>query len=302
MAMELKLLKEEAKESKEERRSSSEAMRFNRLISIPIFSVLTVMSLVYYITIFIFLRDLVDLNSSVGSLNVIVFTFFGALSLFSFFVSVLNDPGRIPSNYIPDVEGDQSSSQGIDNSAVLQSRRCAKCSSYKPPRAHHCRTCRSCILKMDHHCVWINNCVGYRNYKAFVLLLLYGSVGSTYSMVIFLRNTLQRDWIGIGQNTNLKCFYVAYGVGIVGLWITLVTLLGWHIYLLSHNMTTIEYYEALRCAWLARKTGQSYRHPFDVGIYKNITAILGPNMLIWLFPTATNHLKDGTGFRVSRDT
>lgn len=27
-------------------------------------------------------------------------------------------------------------------------RYCDKCSSYKPPRAHHCRVCRRCVLKM----------------------------------------------------------------------------------------------------------------------------------------------------------
>lgn len=24
--------------------------------------------------------------------------------------------------------------------------------AYKPPRAHHCRKCKTCVLKMDHHC------------------------------------------------------------------------------------------------------------------------------------------------------
>ena len=40
-------------------------------------------------------------------------------------------------------------------------KRCHKCLLVKPKRAHHCKICDQCILKMDHHCPWLMNCVGF---------------------------------------------------------------------------------------------------------------------------------------------
>ncbi|KAI5399768.1 putative protein S-acyltransferase 15 [Lathyrus oleraceus] len=94
---------------------------------------------------------------------------------------------------------------------------------------------------------------------------------------------------------------VMYGTMVVGLTLTLLSLTGWHIYLILHNMTTIEYYEGNRAKWLAAKSGQSYRHPYNNGAYKNITLVLGPTMLKWLCPTAVSHLKDGVSFPTIRD-
>ncbi|XP_035002378.2 palmitoyltransferase ZDHHC23-A-like [Hippoglossus stenolepis] len=32
--------------------------------------------------------------------------------------------------------------------------RCSVCKTMRPPQAGHCRTCESCVKRLDHHCVW----------------------------------------------------------------------------------------------------------------------------------------------------
>jgi len=68
---------------------------------------------------------------------------------------------------------------------------CARCESYRPPRAHHCRVCQRCIRRMDHHCPWINNCVGEWNQKYFLQFLFYVGLLSTYAVVLVIISWLQ---------------------------------------------------------------------------------------------------------------
>mmetsp|Transcript_16751 Transcript_16751/g.34530 ORF Transcript_16751/g.34530 Transcript_16751/m.34530 type:complete len:233 (-) Transcript_16751:2080-2778(-) len=64
---------------------------------------------------------------------------------------------------------------------------CKFCRMVKPERVYHCRVCGSCVLAMDHHCVFIGNCVGKRNLKFFFLFLLYTSLASFMSLILFGR-------------------------------------------------------------------------------------------------------------------
>jgi DHHC palmitoyltransferase len=53
---------------------------------------------------------------------------------------------------------------------------CFYCKVIKSTRTFHCMICNRCVEKFDHHCVYINNCLGYRNHKYFLLFLVSISI------------------------------------------------------------------------------------------------------------------------------
>ncbi|MBA0572949.1 hypothetical protein Golob_000249, partial [Gossypium lobatum] len=55
---------------------------------------------------------------------------------------------------------------------------CHYCVKPKSPRAHHCRSCGTCVLDMDHHCPFIGNCIGAANHRHFIAFL-FSAVFST---------------------------------------------------------------------------------------------------------------------------
>ncbi|KAJ3673902.1 hypothetical protein LUZ60_005894 [Juncus effusus] len=85
------------------------------------------------------------------------------------FKSAGRPPGIIWGSY-PSVGKD-----GLENNMF-----CIYCERPKPPRAHHCRSCRMCVMDMDHHCPFIGNCVGSANHLSFVLFLISVIISCTY--------------------------------------------------------------------------------------------------------------------------
>jgi len=155
---------------------------------------------------------------------------------------------------------------------------------------------------MDHHCPWVNNCVGYRNYRYFCLFLLYLSSGCLYVIVLFWQTGILfhvRRRRGITDlHTARECIMTSFLI-CCSIFCALCLLGGFHVYLVFSNQTTIEFQTNFAKRMESRRNGEYFRNPYDLGRTRNFQQVFGPNALFrlrWMFPGARPAQGDGLQF------
>uniref|UniRef100_A0A2I3RQI1 Palmitoyltransferase n=1 Tax=Pan troglodytes TaxID=9598 RepID=A0A2I3RQI1_PANTR len=167
-------------------------------------------------------------------------------------------------------------------------RYCDRCQLIKPDRCHHCSVCDKCILKMDHHCPWVNNCVGFSNYKFFLLFLAYSLLYCLFIAATDLQYFI-KFWTNGLPDTQAK-FHIMFLFFAAAMFsVSLSSLFGYHCWLVSKNKSTLE---AFRSPVFRHGTD---KNGFSLGFSKNMRQVFGDEKKYWLLPIFSS-LGDGCSF------
>jgi len=203
------------------------------------------------------------------------------LAMCSYHQGITTEPGFIPDGWEGEPTGMPRFVQEGGDSAFVpherkksgQYRYCNKERKFKPDRAHFCGAISKNVLRMDHYCPWLVNCVGYRNHKFFLLFLFYTVVASNTAGPELLFTTIHHGPFSAGHT-----FMMVQGAFLSSLLSAILTpFFFFHCWLLSSNLTTIEYCEK-------RGQDKGFTSMYHVGVFKNIRSIMGDDWRCWLFP------------------
>ena len=130
--------------------------------------------------------DVENQDTALVMINVICFT----LAIL-FYCLTLIDPGYVPlkKDFLGLME------RLIDEELHLDYI-CINCENLRPENTMHCNYCNKCVQRFDHHCTFVNNCLGYKNHRYFLLFLLFFTL---YIMAMIYHSVLSLFSIFLGK-------------------------------------------------------------------------------------------------------
>jgi len=171
---------------------------------------------------------------------------------------------------------------------------CSKTNQPKPPRSHYDQVSKTLVLCLDHYCPWMFNAIGYFNYRYFVNFLVFVFTAMMYGALISYRpfanstGPLYREqlvqfrktgvWTRIHPYTPITSERVPLSLGFMlclAVGIAVALLGGFHVYLVFSGQTTIEFHGNFVRKMKAKKLGQKYRNPYDMGWKRNWQQVYG---------------------------
>jgi len=230
----------------------------------------------------------------------VVFNILWGLSLWSYLQAHSRDPGVVPphwDDFAREVGQALPIAPARPEWSPGKATFCKRCCKPRPDRAHHCRICGVCVLRMDHHCPWINNCVGFNTQKFFLLLAIYAGLACFvalasaapelfFCLVAAMGTEPFIPWQEEGITAAEVAAFAVFGILALIVGTFLAHILSIHIPLATNNCTSIEdFYENMD-------------NPFDHGsALLNLAEVFGDWGPDWFIPIRPVHPQsDGVSF------
>ncbi|KAL4359685.1 hypothetical protein AHAS_Ahas08G0102100 [Arachis hypogaea] len=178
------------------------------------------------------------------------------------------DPGIIPRNNEQETlelekagtsDGTRSKKATI-NGVEVKLKYCRVCKIFRPPRSSHCAICDNCVERYDHHCPWVGQCIGLRNCRSYMALVISGLIFFVYIFAFscwILHRKNVHGFIGMVKTCPETLALAALAFNAIGF---LGALAIYHVYLIAINQTA---YENFRQRYVGSK------NPYDRGILSN---------------------------------
>ena len=113
---------------------------------------------------------------------------------------------------------------------------CVTCKLVQSFRCKHCKVCDKCVATFDHHCLWMGNCIGEKNKRAFFIYIVFQFIHCVWALVTAFRSfkaeKSANDWIlwnwALLAAIGVDVYFTAF----------LLILISFHTFLCLNNLTT----------------------------------------------------------------
>ncbi|CAD0196821.1 unnamed protein product [Chrysodeixis includens] len=202
-------------------------------------------------------------RDTLRTINVVIFIVLYVLHVASHLAASLIDPSEeelrsLEVNNVPEFNRDV-------HAHVIENGRCHLCNiNTSSTKTKHCSICNKCVDEFDHHCKWLNNCIGQRNYVAFIACVTTALLISTITGALCATDLalllLSPKYLSIEAQNFMNCsssdnstltvcnnslpiitFLVLFWATASGIGCALLHLCCFHLYLTFLGVSTYEY-------------------------------------------------------------